>query len=42
MKALFRPQAKSGYRINMGVGSTARFGIELTPVFSMGPIIHIG
>jgi len=41
MKALFRPQAKSGCRINMGVGSTARFGIKLTPAFSMGPTIRI-
>jgi hypothetical protein len=41
MKALFRPQAKSGCRINMGVGSTARFGIELTPAFSMRPTIGI-
>jgi hypothetical protein len=41
MKALFRPQAKSGCGINMGVGSTARFGIELTPAFSMRPTIRI-
>jgi hypothetical protein len=41
MKALFRPQAKSGCRINMGVGSTARFGIELKSAFSMGQTIRI-
>jgi hypothetical protein len=35
MKALFRPQVKSNYRINMGGG------IDLTPAFSMGPIIRI-
>jgi len=41
MKALFRPQAKSGCHINMGVGSTARFGIELTPEFLMSAAIRI-
>jgi hypothetical protein len=41
MKAQFRPQAKSGCRINMGLVSTTRFGIELTPAFSMGPTIRI-
>jgi len=41
MKALFRPQAKSDYRINMVVSSTARFGVELTPAFSMGLTIRI-
>ncbi|MDP1654445.1 MAG: hypothetical protein Q8L56_17175 [Rhodocyclaceae bacterium] len=41
MKALFRPQAKSGCRIDADAGSIALSGIELTPTFSMNPTIRI-